>query len=263
MGFRDEFRRLDPTLWAKSDYPTPHWRLRPEHVEVKDDVLHCRVPAGKNEGGQIETIRRYTFGRYRCRMKASNVANVVTAFYTYRHDAGLADEVDLEIYGDTPTLMDLVVWNRGEHDLRRIDLGFDSSKAFHTYGFDWYKDHIDVFVDEKLVLTYSDTRFIPVRDQYCLLCSYSPAWKGVPPEDSESLFDWVIVEAEAVPPFPWWLVITGAVVGGVTGYALNPKEPLVPVLVGAGLGAGGGYALGWMLTRYGVVMYSPITISGR
>lgn len=219
MGFREEFRRFDPTLWTKSDYSTPHWRLRPEHVEVSDGLLHCKVPADMNEGGQIETIRKYTFGKYRCRMKTSGVANVVTSFYTYLHDSGLTDEIDLEIYGDTPTLMDFVVWNHGERDLRRVNLGFDSSKDFHTYGFDWYENHIDVFVDEKRVLTYEDTRFIPTRNQYFLLCSYSPAWKGVPPEGSDSLFDWVIVEAEAVPPIAWpavlGVLISIIIVGGI------------------------------------------------
>lgn len=200
MGFRDEFHRYDPSLWIYSNYSTPHWTLKPEHAEFRNNMLYCHVPAGVNEGGQIETVRPYTFGRYRCRMKTSGVENVVTAFFTYLHNGGMADEIDLEIYGDTPTLMDFVVWNHGEHDLRRLELGFDSSQEFHTYGFDWYEDHIDIFVDEELVFTYDDVRFIPTRPQYCFLCAYSPAWKGIPDIDSEAVFGWVIVEAEPVAP---------------------------------------------------------------
>jgi len=41
---------------------------------------------------------------------------------------------------------------------------------------------------------------------------------------------------------PWVTAIAGAVIGGIAGYLIKPKEPLVPALVGALLGAvlGGG-----------------------
>ena len=43
----------------------------------------------------------------------------------------------------------------GKHEYM-YDLGFDSSKEFHTYGFDWQPDHITWYVDGKPVYTARD-----------------------------------------------------------------------------------------------------------
>jgi len=212
-GFRDEFDTIDPTRWIISDYYTPYERYRPENVEIRDGILVCKVPAGVNEGGQIETVRRWHYGRYRCRMKANAVPNVITAFYSYYMEpvTGLEHQIDMQIYGDRPTLIDLVLWKDGVNDVVRLDLGFDASKDFHEYGYDWYPngEKVVFWVDGRVLYEYTNRKYIPVVEQYCLLSCHAPSWAGTPPDPAESSFDWAEVALPLPAPvvFPWWLVV--------------------------------------------------------
>jgi len=107
-------------------------------------------------GGEFRTNNFYHYGYYETSMQAIKNDGVVSSFFTYTgpSDNNPWDEIDIEILGKDTTKVQLNYYTDGvgKHEYM-YDLGFDSSEAFHTYGFDWQPDHITWYVDGKAVYT--------------------------------------------------------------------------------------------------------------
>jgi UDP-galactopyranose mutase len=76
----------------------------------------------------------------------------VSAFFNYAQDKDGGTEIDIEFLGYDTTKVQFNYYTSGVgcHEYL-YDLGFDASKAFHTYAFKWAKDSIKWYVDGKLV----------------------------------------------------------------------------------------------------------------
>ncbi|MBQ6180466.1 MAG: glycoside hydrolase family 16 protein, partial [Ruminococcus sp.] len=110
--------------------------------------------------GEYRTKDFYGFGYYETSMQAIKNDGVVSSFFTYtgESDNNPWDEIDVEILGKDTTKVQFNYFSnsKGEHEFT-YDLGFDASQGFHTYGFDWQRDHITWYVDGKPVHTaYQD-----------------------------------------------------------------------------------------------------------
>ena len=118
-------------------------------------------------GAEYRTRERYGYGYYEVTMKPIKHSGVVSSFFTYTgpSDGTPWDEIDIEFLGKDTTKVQInyYVNGTGNHE-RMLDLGFDASEAFHTYGFDWQSDHITWYVDGKDVYTaYGDANGLPVN----------------------------------------------------------------------------------------------------
>ena len=64
------------------------------------------------------------------------------------------DEIDIEFLCKDTTKVQFNYYTNGQGNHEKIyDLGFDASQSYHTYGFDWQRDHITWYVDGKAVYT--------------------------------------------------------------------------------------------------------------
>ena len=120
---------------------------------------------GMYSGAEYRTTDFYGFGYYETSMQAIKNDGVVSSFFTYTgpSDNNPWDEIDIEILGkDTRKAQFNYYTNgQGKHEFM-YDLGFDASEGFHTYGFDWQRDHITWYVDGKAVYTaYSNIPTTP------------------------------------------------------------------------------------------------------
>ncbi len=110
-------------------------------------------------GAEYRTTDHYGFGYYETSMQAIKNDGVVSSFFTYTGESenNPWDEIDIEILGKDTTKVQLNYYTNGKggHEYM-YDLGFDSSQGFHTYGFDWQRDHITWYVDGKAVYTAYD-----------------------------------------------------------------------------------------------------------
>lgn len=88
-------------------------------------------------------------------MKASGTAGTVTGFFTYTgpSEGTQHDEIDVEVLGDSPSVMQINYWTSGVQHPVNINLGFDASSAEHKYAFEWLQDSIKWYVDGALVHT--------------------------------------------------------------------------------------------------------------
>ena len=131
-------------------------------------------------GGEFRTNNFYHYGYYETSMKAIKNDGVVSSFFTYTgpSDNNPWDEIDIEILGKDTTKVQLNYYRNGQggHE-KMIDLGFDSSQAFHRYGFNWQPGKITWYVDGKEV--YSMSGDVPVTPSKIMM----NAWPGKTVDD--------------------------------------------------------------------------------
>ena len=117
-----------------------------DDFESKNDVPYS--------GGEFRSDGLYGYGRYEVRMKAIKNDGVVSSFFTYTgpydNPPTPWDEIDIEVLGKDTTKVQFNYFRdgKGEHE-KMYDLGFDASKDFHDYAFEWHKDCIIWYVDGK------------------------------------------------------------------------------------------------------------------
>ena len=166
-------------------------QIKGDHLELSVDKkwTNDRKPNWDPQysGGEFRTNDFYHYGYYETSMQAMKNDGVVSSFFTYTgpSDNNPWDEIDIEILGKDTTKVQFNYYTNGvgKHEYM-YDLGFDSSEAYHTYGFDWQPDHIAWFVDGKEV--YRATQNIPKTPGKIMM----NAWPGSARIDS-GIRDWL------------------------------------------------------------------------
>ena len=124
-------------------------------ISFNEGVMHISLDSqsGSLLSGEYRTNEEYGYGYYETSLKASNTKGAINGFFTYTGPSeGMPhDEIDIEIKGDDTTKLQVNYWTNGIEHPTTIELGFDASQDFHTYGFLWSQDKIEWFVNGVLV----------------------------------------------------------------------------------------------------------------
>lgn len=113
-------------------------------------------------GGEYRSNDTYGYGLYQVNMKPAKNTGIVSSFFTYTGptDGTPWDEIDIEFLGKDTTKVQFNYYTNGVGNHEYIyNLGFDASKSYHTYAFNWQPTYIAWFVDGKEV--YRATNNIP------------------------------------------------------------------------------------------------------
>lgn len=103
---------------------------------------------GKNYGAEIRTHKGYLYGYFGGRIKTFKHSGTVQSLFTYNGGQYAWDEIDIEFLGKDTTKVQFNYFHNGQGGHEHMhNLGFDSSEAFHEYGFKWEPDTITWFVD--------------------------------------------------------------------------------------------------------------------
>ena len=148
---------------------------------IKDKALNLTIDkdiTGKYQysGAEYRTKDFYSYGYYETSMQAIKNDGVVSSFFTYtgESDKNPWDEIDIEVLGKDTTKVQLNYYTNGQGNHEYMyDLGFDASKGYHTYGFDWQRDSITWYVDGKPV--YKATNNIPTTPGKIMMNT----WPGI------------------------------------------------------------------------------------
>lgn len=166
-GVKDDFKMFNEAFWKKTDgYSNGDmfnctWRA--DNIAfTKDGLLRLSLTSpspGVYDGAEYRTQEKYSYGKYEIRMKPAANPGIVSSFFTYTgpSEGEPWDEIDIEFLGKNTRQMQLNYFtdSQGGHE-QVIDLGFDASREFHWYGFDWQKDSITWYVDGKPVHTATE-----------------------------------------------------------------------------------------------------------
>ena len=149
--------------WTNGE-PFDCWWYK-QNAQIKGDHLELLIDRnydGKTNpdwpcqysGGEFRTNNHYSYGYYEVSMQAIKNDGVVSSFFTYTgpSENNPWDEIDIEILGKDTTKMQCNYYKNGQggHE-KMVDLGFDSSQGYHTYGFDWQPNKITWYVDGRNV----------------------------------------------------------------------------------------------------------------
>ncbi len=213
LVFQDEFDgdSLDTTKWGYN-YSWGHshnhaaWCV-PENVIVEDGILTLK---GENKqhpdavgkqgtfnnkkydiiytSGAINTQYKYNFdyGYFEARLKMPKGKGMWPAWWMLRD--GWPPEIDmLEVLCSKPNELHVnfhygPAWNQHYSHEQVLDLGFDTSEEFHTYGFEWTPDYMRYYVDGKQVghdFT-NKSAIAEARGMYMILNLAIDGWDGTP-----------------------------------------------------------------------------------
>lgn len=171
LSWSDEFdgTTVDTATWSyRTD--TPHLarsRQRAENVAVGGGsmtITLCPVDrvgptcgttvdaGGLYTGGGLISKARLRYGYYETRARTNVGAGWHSAFWAAQHGGtGLRTEIDgFEIDSHVPRMIrhNIIGWNQGARLSSGIyDVGFDTSAAWHVYGFEWNEDGVRAYVD--------------------------------------------------------------------------------------------------------------------
>jgi beta-glucanase (GH16 family) len=173
-GFLDNLDSYNTGLFTKADGWTNGnpfnvgWRA--DHVNFSGGIMTLTLnntpcPSGCSNmpyaSGEYRTNNLYGYGLYEGRFKAAKASGTVTSLFTYTgpSDGQPWDEIDFEVLGKNTNQMQLNYFTNGTGGHETIiNLGFDSSAGFHTYGFEYRPTYIKWFVDGVLVHTETGSR---------------------------------------------------------------------------------------------------------
>lgn len=166
--FDDDLRVLKPSRWMLRDdtFPGNLALFRPANVRtsptggVELQVAQALLGVRDLSAGAVSSRDRFLFGRFEATLQATDVPGLVTGFFLHRDSP--RQEIDIEITGDRPDrMLANVFYNPGSDGAKfdygyrgtpvAIDLGFDASRALHTYAIEWEPDEIRWLVDGQLV----------------------------------------------------------------------------------------------------------------
>jgi len=158
-GFTDRMANLDESRWMVSDgwsngnVVNTDWRrsqVQPGHEGIS--FVLDRNPASKNgySSGEIQSHDRYKYGYFETRLKAAKGNGVVTGFFSYTGPTfgDPWDEIDIEVLGKNTRQVQFNYYAAGQGGHEKVvDLPFDASEGFHTFGFLWQPGFIRWYVD--------------------------------------------------------------------------------------------------------------------
>lgn len=179
--------------WANGPHQSCEWRKDAIHRDGETLTLTLSDKGGKHRTigcAEARTQQKFGFGRYEARMKTAAGKGLNTAFFTYigkTHGADEHDEIDFEFLGKNPKIVQVRHWRDGKGTKPKyVRLGFDSSKDFHNYAFEWDRHEVRWYVDDRLVhktgLTTDEKIEAPQNEQHIFLS----LWSG-----SDRLNDWL------------------------------------------------------------------------
>lgn len=135
------------------------------NLRYQPDGLHLRLELEKRghrpyRSGAVASTGSFTHGRFEASIRPAPGPGLVTGFFLHR--ATPRQEIDIEFVGYHPTrMLTNVYFNPGDDGAALsygyrgapcwVELGFDATAEFHTYGIDWRPECISWLVDGTVV----------------------------------------------------------------------------------------------------------------
>ena len=184
LVWSDEFDKagpIDTSKWTIQVGPSTvngefeYYTNRIENIRVADGYLNI-IGRKENFGGRNYTSGRintegktwWTYGKFEIKAKLPGGQGSWPAFWMLGHECDkhggwpACGEIDIAEYaGRTPNVVNTTMHMKDiNYMLKNNPHGSatlsDVSKNFHVYTLEWYKDHMDFFMDSAKVMTFKD-----------------------------------------------------------------------------------------------------------
>jgi beta-glucanase (GH16 family) len=167
----DHFTSINSDLWGVSDWRgSLETRYLPANVVATDSKLALTAYVDNHTGGEVTSRGTYGFGLYRASMKLDQTPDTYMAFFTFKGPIPDGhNEIDIEIskQGANTTVNFNVAYRNGSTGGQYV-LPFDPAEAYHLYGFNWYDDRVEFFIDDMDKPIYTAYDSVPQEPSYLL-----------------------------------------------------------------------------------------------
>ncbi|AFC99313.1 Beta-glucanase/Beta-glucan synthetase [Methanocella conradii HZ254] len=200
----DNFNKDSSNNWTKrsnvwsSSYV--YTIFKPSNVWYENGKLVLRSYVDNHTGAEYKSNGIYSYGKYRASIKLSQTPGTYEAFFSYQWPTStkVHNEIDIEFIKGTDgtTTAMLSTWVNYQYDRKTIKLSFDPSAGYHTYGYNWYPDRVEFYIDDMSKPVWTSYGHIPNEAMYV----YFQNWvvKDVPSSHGDGVnteyVDWVTVE---------------------------------------------------------------------
>ncbi|OOM14269.1 beta-glucanase [Clostridium saccharobutylicum] len=158
--FSDGFNYSNTSAWSKSNGWSNgnmfNCTWRDSNVNFNNGAMNLTISKDTQggtvpyAGGEYRTNDTYRYGLYQVSMKPAKNTGIVSSFFTYTgpSDNTPWDEIDIEFLGKDTTKVQFNYYTNGVGNHEYLyNLGFDASKSYHTYAFNWQPTYIAWLVD--------------------------------------------------------------------------------------------------------------------
>ncbi|CAG0909245.1 unnamed protein product, partial [Cyprideis torosa] len=169
-GFDDLFNNLNFDRWHLANgWYLPYWSdnyWRADHIKIDngeailtvDDIPCASAPTDcKGQplaSPELRSNEFYGYGYVEGELKVAKGDGLITALFKYTgpSDGNEHQEIDFEFLGNDTTRVQLNYFVNGEGSHETfIDLGFDASAGYHTYGINHTPTKIEWYIDGQMV----------------------------------------------------------------------------------------------------------------
>lgn len=175
--------------------------FKTDNVWYEDGKLMLRSYVDDHTGGEYKSDGKYSYGKYRASIKVDLTPGAYQTFYSYQWPTGSNRqghyEIDIEIQKiDGKYCALFSTWVNGVKSRYMYYMPFDPSEDYHTYGYNWYSDRVEFYIDDMQKPLWTTNSYIPHEPMYV----YFQNWvvKSVPSDHGNGVnteyVDWVTVE---------------------------------------------------------------------
>ena len=179
--------------WGRLSWDWTACPLDPSLASSSSGYLQLQSPGNlQKKGAQIESIRQdYGYGSYRAKIKAgeNSSANAsqgsCSGFFFY--NVSTEQEIDVEILNKEHASKKVHFSTHPGNWSQEYILSSDPTTSYFEYGFDWYSDKIDFFVDG-VKINLPGTPFAPSVQGKIILNNWTGnTWAGSPPPNAANM----------------------------------------------------------------------------
>ncbi len=169
-------------------------------------LLGAALPAGLRaakpyNGAEYRTKASYLYGRFEVRLKSQGREGMLASFFTYNDNYPATDwnEIDIEILGRYTDDVQFNTITPGQvNHVSHQYVGFDPSRDYHVYGFEWTPSYVAWFIDSVEVYRQTGghiaTLTIPQKIMMNVWLPAAVGWAGTWNEavlPAFAFYDWV------------------------------------------------------------------------
>ena len=155
IKYKDSFNALNESFWVKSrgTFKNNLAYFHPDNVNVKDNKLELVLENDKKRknrylGAQLKSKEKFSYGKYEIKVKPAKGDGLINAIFLMGTSVEIGHEIDMEFMGKHSDKLLTNYWDKDGNEFpKMIKLGFDASKEYHTYAFEWTQESITWYVD--------------------------------------------------------------------------------------------------------------------
>ncbi|KAL7896141.1 glycoside hydrolase family 16 protein [Trichoderma sp. SZMC 28014] len=185
-SFVDDCTTFNSNLYTKANWAAGLGSVLSSNVNPSGGgVLNFEIPAGTQNGGEIVSKAKYSYGQAEAQFKVPNLPGVISSIFMYQ-GTSTSDEIDIEVYlNQGQWEIAFTIYRQG---VKEWSHGYfptwDPSAGYNDYMIDYQEAAISFYVNGALEAQFHTPSQQPTNAMNIQLNTWFPAWLNGPTASS-------------------------------------------------------------------------------